>query len=195
MKKLYIISALVVILGISAGIFYFTVYRNSAMELPKDIVMTDISGDKVSFDTLPKKMKLIEFMYTNCPDICPVTTYKMKHIRDELVKNKQFGKHIEFFTITVDPKRDTEEALAKYADTFQIKKNDGWYVLRGTEADTKKLAKAFNFMYRDPGNGMLIHTSNTYLLDENNRLVQVFGMGESGFDNEKVLKKIKDEID
>ncbi|KHF27213.1 hypothetical protein LR68_03963 [Anoxybacillus sp. BCO1] len=62
--------------------------------------------------------------------------------------------------------------------------------LRGSEEDTKKVADAFDFLYRDPGNGMLIHTTLTYFLDENNRVIATFGMGEKGFDKEKVYKEI-----
>ncbi|MFX3625202.1 MAG: SCO family protein [Ectobacillus sp.] len=192
MKKWYIIFVLLLAAAIAGGIFYFTEYRKMAMELPKGIVMKDISGEEVSFDALPKKLKLVEFMYTNCPDICPVTTYKMKHLRDEFVKRNEFGTQIQFITITIDPQRDTQEKLEAYAKTFEMKKTDGWYLLRGDEEETKKLANSFNFLYRDPGGGMYIHTSNTYLLDKNNRLIEVFGMGEKGFDNKKVLKKIED---
>jgi protein SCO1/2 len=191
MKKLYITFVILLIIAIGSGIFYFTEYRKMTMDLPKGIVMKDINGTELSFDALPKKLKLIEFMYTNCPDICPVTTYKMKHLRDELFKKDEFGKKIEFITITIDPARDTTEKLTKYSQTFDMKETNGWHLLRGDEKATKNLAQSFNFLYRDPGGGMYIHTSNTYLLDEDNHLIEVFGMGEKGFDSQKVLKKIE----
>ncbi|MEH6976929.1 SCO family protein, partial [Bacillus pseudomycoides] len=42
--------------------------------------------------------------------------------------------------------------------------------------------------------GLYIHTSNSYLLDENDRLIEVFGMGERGFNSKKVLEKIKNAL-
>ncbi|MDG4656719.1 SCO family protein [Ectobacillus antri] len=192
MKKLYITFVLMLIIAVGCGIFYFSAYRKLTMELPKGIVMENITGENISFDALPKKLKLVEFIYTNCPDICPVTTYKMKYLRNQLVKDGSFGKNIEFITITIDPARDTKERLYEYAETFDIK--EGWHVLRGDEDQTKMLAKSFNFLYRDPGGGMYIHTSNTYLLDENNRLIEVFGMGEKGFNQDKVLKAIQEAL-
>ncbi|MDC2863744.1 SCO family protein [Bacillus sp. BP-3] len=191
MKKLYITFTLGLIVVTLIGIFYFTGYRKAAAEIPKGIVMEDVNGTSVSFDQLPKKLKLVEFMYTKCPDICPVTTYKMKHLRDELVKQKVFGAKIEFITITIDPKYDTNEILEHYSKTFDMKETTGWHLLRGGEEETKQLAESFNFRYRDPGSGLYIHTSNSYLLDENNRLIEVFGMGERGFDSKEVLEKIK----
>ncbi|HDX9580081.1 TPA: SCO family protein [Bacillus pseudomycoides] len=191
MKKLYITFTLGLIIAIGIGIFYFTGYRKASAEIPKGIVMEDVNGSSVSFDRLPKKLKLVEFMYTKCPDICPVTTYKMKHLRDELVKQKVFGTKIEFITITIDPKYDTTEMLEHYSKTFDMKETTGWHLLRGDEEETKQLAESFNFRYRDPGSGLYIHTSNSYLLDEHNRLIEVFGMGERGFDSKEVLAKIK----
>ncbi|PEA54196.1 SCO family protein [Bacillus pseudomycoides] len=191
MKKLYITFTLGLIIATLIGIFYFTGYQKASAEIPKGIVMEDINGTSVSFDQLPKKLKLVEFMYTKCPDICPITTYKIKHLRDELVKQKVFGTKIEFITITIDPKYDTREILEYYSKTFDMKETTGWHLLRGDEEETKQLAESFNFRYRDPGSGLYIHTSNSYLLDENNRLIEVFGMGERGFDSKEVLEKIK----
>lgn len=191
MKKLYITFTLGLIIATLIGIFYFTGYQKASAEIPKGIVMEDINGTSVSFDQLPKKLKLVEFMYTKCPDICPITTYKMKHLRDELVKQKVFGTKIEFITITIDPKYDTREILEHYSKTFDMKETTGWHLLRGDEEETKQLAESFNFRYRDPGSGLYIHTSNSYLLGENNRLIEVFGMGERGFDSKEVLEKIK----
>ena len=74
----------------------------------------------------------------------------MKHLRDELEKDKLFGTKIEFITITIDPKFDTTEILTTYANTFEMKKTKGWHLLRGNEDETKKLADSFNFRYRDP---------------------------------------------
>ncbi len=194
LKKIYITFTLGLVIVIGIGIYYFTDYRKASAEIPRGIVMEDVNGTTLSFDQLPKKLKLVEFIYTKCPDICPVTTYKMKHLRDELEKDKLFDKKIEFITITIDPKFDTKEILTTYANTFEMKKTKGWHLLRGDEDETKKLADTFNFQYRDPGSGLYIHTSNSYLLDENDRLIEVFGMGERGFNSKKVLEKIKNAL-
>ncbi|MCP8968232.1 SCO family protein [Ectobacillus ponti] len=191
MKKLYITFFSLLALLIGGGIFYVSAYNKTNTKVPTDIAMQDVNGKEVVLGKEPKKLRLVEFIYTNCPDVCPTTTLKMKALRDQLVQDGSFGKSIEFWTITIDPARDTQDVLKAYAKTFDMQKADGWYLLRGTEKDTKKFADAFSFLYRDPGDGRFIHTSNTYLLDENNRLLEVFGMGENGFNNERVLKKIK----
>ncbi|PLS18802.1 SCO family protein [Bacillus sp. M6-12] len=195
MKKIYIIFSVLLVIGVSSGIYYFTEYRQSKMDFPKEVVMKTHNGESYSFKELPPKVRLLEFMYTECPDICPNTTFQMKKIRDQLAEQGKFGSEVEFLTITFDPKKDTQNILKNYAETFEIDKYNGWEVLRGTNEDTKKLADKYNFQYRDPGTGQFVHTSATYLLDQNNRVIEVFGMGENNFDKDKVYKRIMKEVE
>ncbi|MBB6176642.1 protein SCO1/2 [Anoxybacillus tengchongensis] len=191
MKKLYIgfFSLLAICIGI--GIFYFSFYRQEKMEFPKDVTMQTAWGKPYAFNNMEPKVRLLEFVYTNCPDICPSTSFQMKQLKERLEKDGLFKTKVEFITITIDPKRDTQQVMQTYANMFGVESdNEGWIFLRGSEEDTKKVADAFNFLYRDPGNGMLIHTTLTYFLDENNRVIDTFGMGEKGFDKEKVYKEI-----
>ncbi len=195
MKKIYITFISLFIICVGAGIFYFTVYRQAKMEFPRDVTMETAWGDKYRFSEMKPKVRLLEFIYTNCPDICPNTTFEMKRIREKLERQHVFGNKVEFITITIDPKRDTREKLQTYAKMFGIHPHDkGWILLRGNEKDTKKVANAFYFQYRDPGNGMLVHSTYTYLLDKNNRVIEQFGMGKKGFKQQKVYEAIMEEI-
>lgn len=195
MKKLYVIFIVLLVLGIGSGIFYLKVIRPGNAELPKDVVMETAFGEEYDFAEMPKKARLIEFMYTNCPDVCPVTTLEMSKVRHALEKEGVFGDEVEFITVTIDPKHDTKDVLKDYASRFQVSSDDeGWIFLRGTEEDTKKLADSLGFLYRDPGTGDIIHSTFTYFLDENNNLLEQFTMGE-GFNREKVFKRIMNTID
>ncbi|MDF2902882.1 MAG: lipoprotein, partial [Bacillus sp. (in: firmicutes)] len=49
------------------------------------------------------------------------------------------------------------------------------------------------FQFKDPGNGFYIHTSLTFLIDENNQFIKKFPMGED-FNKKDVFNKIMDEI-
>lgn len=194
-KKIYWTLGSLFVIFVGAGIFYFSVYRQWQMELPRNITMETAWGDEYRFSDMKPKVRLLEFIYTNCPDICPNTTFEMTKLRQKLEQQHVFGNKVEFITITIDPKRDTREKLQAYAKTFGIQPHDqGWILLRGSEKDTKKVADAFDFQYRDPGNGMFIHTTYTYLLDKNNRVIEQFGMGKKGFNVQDVYKTIMDEI-
>ncbi|MEN1969389.1 SCO family protein [Lentibacillus sp. N15] len=194
MKKLYITFAVLLVIGISAGIFYLKVIRPGNAELPSEVVMETAFANDYSFADMPKKVRLIEFIYTNCPDVCPTTTLEMSKLRQKLMKQGVFGDEVEFITITIDPKHDTKQKLKNYASNFEVtSENDGWTFLRGTDEDTKKVADALGFLYRDPGTGDIIHSTFTYFLDQNNNLVEQFPMGK-GFNQDRVYKRIMNSI-
>jgi len=194
MKKIYITFGILLILGISAGVFYLQVVRPGTAELPEDVVMETAFGEEFTFKEMPEKARLIEFMYTNCPDVCPTTTLEMSKLRNQLEEEGVFGDEVEFITITINPRDDTQEILQDYAGRFEVDSpDDGWHFLRSTEENTEKVADALGFLYRDPGTGDMIHSTFTYFLDENNNLVEQFAMG-NGFDTDKVYKRIMNTI-
>ncbi|EIJ78156.1 lipoprotein [Bacillus methanolicus PB1] len=199
MKRLYIISTILIIIGTVAGISYF-IFRDVAAKIPDNISLITMNEEEYTFGKADKKLKLVEFMYTHCPDICPTTTQKMNLLKKDLQKEGVYGKDIQFITITFDPYRDTPEVLKKYMEMFGIENDGNWIMLtadpKNYEKDRqeiKKIADTFQFQYRDPGNGLYIHTSFTYLLDENNKFIKKFPMGEN-FNKDEVFEKIMNEI-
>ena len=68
------------------------------------------------------------FIYTSCPDVCPLLTDKMAQVQDEL--GPDFGAEVAFVSITVDPEHDTPEVLKEYAETFDADLG-GWGFLTG----------------------------------------------------------------
>ena len=55
------------------------------------------------------KVVAVTFIYTGCPDICPLLTEKMALVQDELGPN--LGSKTVFVSITLDPEHDTPEVL------------------------------------------------------------------------------------
>src|SRR5699024_9145500 len=138
--------------------------------------------------------RLIEFIYTNCPNDCPMTSIKMSKLCNDLEKEGVFGDEVEFITVTIDPEHDTKAVLQDYPERFQVTSDaEGWVFLRGSEKDTEKLAESLDFLYRDPGTGESIHSTFAYFLDENNNLLEKFPMRE-GFDKDKVYTRIMNTI-
>lgn len=196
MRKFYIAFIILFVIGVGAGIYYLKVVRPGTANIPDHIVMETAFNEEYqfNFEDQPEKVRLIEFMYTRCPDVCPVTTLEMSKLRQQLIEDGTFGDEVEFITITIDPERDTIETLRDYASRFEVTSpDDGWVFLRGTDEATEELAEALRFRYRDPGTGDIIHSTFTYFLDKNNNLVEQFAMGD-GFDTEKVYNRIQNII-
>ncbi|WP_251553732.1 SCO family protein [Neobacillus muris] len=200
MKKVYLICSLAVIIGITAGISFFLI-RDANASIPGDAALIDQNGDKYIFGADQTKLKLVEFIYTHCPDVCPMTTQKMVELKQDLQKNGAFGKDIEFITITIDPYRDRPEQLTKYMNGFNIENNGDWLFLTGENTNIKadqetlqKITEPLQFQYKDPGNGQFIHTTFAYLVDDKNKFVTKFPMGED-FDKQEAYNKIMDQIE
>lgn len=196
MRKIYIAFTALLIIGVAAGVYYLQVVRPGSAELPKDVVMENVFDGEYDFEAEEDsdKVRLVEFMYTNCPDVCPVTTVKMSELRHQFIQEGVFGDQVEFLTITIDPKHDTKEVLQDYAGRFEVEDaDDGWKFLRASEEDTQKVADSLDFLYRDPGTGDIVHTTFTYFIDKDNNLIEKFAMGD-GFNTDKVYNRVMNSI-
>ncbi|PRX70669.1 SCO1/SenC family protein [Cohnella sp. SGD-V74] len=47
-----------------------------------DFELTNVDGRQIKAGDNAGKVVLMEFMFTSCPDICPVTTYKMVQLQE-----------------------------------------------------------------------------------------------------------------
>ena len=199
MKKIYVIVPTIIVILITIGISFFLI-RDATAKISDDITFVTSEGDKYNFGESDKTLKLIEFMYGNCPDICPTTTQKMTLLKKDLQKAGVFGSKVQFITITIDPYNDTPERISKYRENFDIKNDGNWIFLTGdknnmdeSRANLESITDTFKFQFRDPGNGYYIHSSLVFLVDENNQFVKKFPMGED-FDKDDVFNKIMDEL-
>lgn len=199
MKKIYIICSAIVALGIAIGIGYFIV-RDMTSTIPEGIDLVTANNEVYKFSESDKKLKVVEFMYTNCPDICPTTTLKMNMLKSDLEKEGVFGDKVQFLTITIDPYRDTPDKLKEYMANFDVEDDEDWIFLTGDQENIKEdikeieeLAGTFQFQFRDPGDGFYVHSTFVFLLDENNRYIKRYPMGEE-FNREEMFEKIMKKV-
>src|SRR5262245_22170738 len=72
------------------------------------------------FDDLVKgKVVLINFIYTSCPDSCPLETARLAEVQDIL--GERVGRDVFMYSISIDPAHDTPAVLKEYAERFQTK--------------------------------------------------------------------------
>lgn len=82
--------------------------------------MVNQDGEQITFpDDFKGKFMVLGFIYTNCPDVCPMITQNMKTIQAGLGDNKD----VQFLGITFDPQRDTPEVLKNYKQMFKLGDN------------------------------------------------------------------------
>ena len=90
-------------------------------------------GKTVRFydDLIRGKMVLIDFIYTGCPDMCPLTTARLVQVEKKL--GGKVGRDLFFYSISVDPANDSPEQLSKFARAFHT--GPGWLFLTGKPDD------------------------------------------------------------
>lgn len=93
-----------------------------------DHVLTDQDGKPHRFysDLLQGRVVLINVIFTNCPSACPMMTERLKLVRKRL--GPQFGEDIHFLSLSVDPARDTPEAMKRFAQRHGVDE-PGWRFL------------------------------------------------------------------
>lgn len=124
--------------------------------------LTSQDGKPVSLASLRGKAVAVSFIYTQCPDICPLLTQKMVEVQDEL--GEDFGSKVQFVTITLDPEHDTQEVLKDYAE-FWGAKRDGWSFLTGTPQTVSELIKRYGVYFSKTAEGSVDHTQLTSIID------------------------------
>ncbi|MFC4597723.1 SCO family protein [Cohnella hongkongensis] len=185
------------VLGIAVYFVFLSNSAGSALPVVKpapEFELTNVDGSLVKASDHEGQVVLMEFMFTSCPDICPVTTYKMVQLQEELKRQNWFGSKVRLVAVTFDPERDTPEALAQYADRMGIDMN-GWHLLRGEEAETKEIAAEYGINVVNLGDGQFVHNvTSLQLIDADRQIRRVYEMGD-GMDNDQVLKDIASLLD
>ncbi|UFJ42584.1 SCO family protein [Brevibacillus humidisoli] len=187
-----ILLAAVALIGLLAYWLWWGVQGAKQRITLPDITLTTIDGEAYRLKQQAGPIRLLSFIYTRCPDICPATTIKMVELQQQLRKEGIFGKQAEFVTITIDPLNDTPDVLRKYAQALEID-TDGWAILRGSEDETSQITDAFQFYTEKLESGLVAHSSITYLIDQQNHIYKTYGMG-GDFDPEQVRNDMENLI-
>lgn len=111
-----------------------------------NVPLTTQDGATVHFydDLLKGKAVAINLIYTQCKDECPLETARLVQVQRLL--GDRVGKDIFFYSISIDPKRDTPEVLKAYAEKFHV--GPGWLFLTGKEEDIKLVAQKLGLSRR-----------------------------------------------
>jgi protein SCO1 len=138
-----------------------------------DFALTSQDGAEVTLESLRGKVVAVTFIYTWCPDVCPLLTDKMARVQDEL--GADFGSKVAFVSITVDPERDTPQVLQGYAKAFDANLA-GWSFLTGEPAAIREVARRYGVAVAPAADDQVDHTLLTTLVDRHGMMrVQYLG--------------------
>ena len=130
--------------------------------------LTSHEGRRVSDRDFAGRYRLVYFGYSFCPDVCPVDLQTVSAgLRAFEAEDSERAEKVQPIFITVDPRRDTVEALARYKSNFHPR----LVALTGSEEEIAQTARAFAISYqaREPATA-----GGEYLIDHV-RLVVLYG--------------------
>lgn len=138
-----------------------------------DFNLTDQNGDMFRFRRTRGKLVVVTFIFTACPDVCPLLTAKLAAIQRAL-EEKKFADY-RLLSITTDPEADSAAKLKSYAGLFKADLSR-WSFLTGAPAQLAKVWKAFGVNVTKTDAGQVFHTGLTTLIDRHgNRRVDYYG--------------------
>ncbi|MBO9422839.1 SCO family protein [Labrenzia sp. R4_2] len=122
--------------------------------------LTDHAGNAVGPEVLTGRATMVFFGFTFCPDVCPTT---LSDISSWLEMMGEDSDQLNVIFITVDPERDTVDAMAEYVGYFDANIR-GW---TGTNEQIAVAADMFRVTYEKvPTDGedyTMNHTASVFL--------------------------------
>ena len=139
-----------------------------------DFQMTDQGGETVGPASLLGNPSMVFFGFTYCPDVCPTTLSDISGWLDDL---GEAVAEMNVVFITVDPERDTVDAMAEYVSYFHPA-IQGW---SGTLEETARAAEGFRASYEKvatDGDYTMNHTASVFLFDAEGQFASIIDYHE-----------------
>ena len=138
----------------------------TGVDYGKTLELADTSGRVRHLDDFRGKAVVLFFGFTHCPDVCPTTLADLAGVMKALGPQAD---RVQVLFVTVDPERDTPQALDQYVHAFDKR----FIALRGDPAATERVAKEFKIYYEKRRQGdtyTVDHSAQSYVIDPQGRL-------------------------
>jgi len=129
-----------------------------------DFTLTDgVSGRAVTLSAHRGQVIALTFLYTTCPDVCPLTATRFRATQTELQGD---ASRVAFIAVSVDPDRDTPKAVQDFSTAHGLAAN--WYYLVGGRAQLSPVWAAYGIGVQ-AGSTTVTHNDAVYLIDARGR--------------------------
>jgi len=185
---------------ISAGMLYF---RHASGLVGTDLgaapapgfTLTDYTGQQVSLDQFRGKPVALTFLYTHCPDACPLIADQLRQASDLLGPD---AAKVAMLAVSTDPRHDDRAAVLNFSQVHGMEGR--WLYLLGSP---EQLAPVWNAYYIGvtPGNeagsplgeNEIIHSEAVFVIDKAGRERALLGLPFSARDLASDLRKLLNE--
>jgi protein SCO1/2 len=153
-----------------------------------DFTLLDTSGRPIRLLELRGKVVLISFIYTTCSITCPLLAQRMGLLQARLARAGLQGREVHLLSVTVDPDRDSAEALSRYAARLRAA-SGGWQFLREAPERLRPVLAAYDEWTRTQPDGDIDHPARLYLIDRKGSIREIYSL--SFFDEHQAFLDIQ----
>ena len=182
MSKRNIIFILFILFGISGLFTYFqslpsllekrpTLATGKILARPMEIDQFElIDQNNAAFNnkSLEGGWTVVFFGYTNCPDVCPTTIYKLAEIKN-VIKEKLPSTDFNTVLVTLDPDRDSAKRLDEYIGYFDETMLGVTGTYENIQSFTSSLSVFYQRINKEEGYDFN-HTASIFVFDKNGSL-------------------------
>ena len=122
--------------------------------------LTDQYGKPVSLAQFHGKPVVVTFLYTHCPDVCPLTA---ENLHTTLQKMGSDAKNVAIIAVSTDPKRDTTAEALKFSTEHNMQ--DYWHFLTGTQKELSPIWSSYS-IYAQQMQQKVNHSTALYVIDK-----------------------------
>lgn len=143
-----------------------------------DFTLTDQDGQKVTLSASRGKVILVNFIFTQCEEVCLQMTREMRGLQEHF--GKRMGRDVVFLSITLDPAHDSPRALKVYGRKHNLDFAT-WRLLTGSPEQIDALRDRFGVhaekTTNKAGHPDIVHTANAYVIDQTGMIVATIPPG------------------
>ncbi len=134
--------------------------------LAPDFTLTDgVSGKSLTLSSLRRSTVALAFLYTRCPDVCPLTAGQFRAAQRSLAAD---ASKVEFVAVSVDPEGDTPAAVHEFSNLHDL--SDRWHYLIGPRAQLEAVWALYGIgSFASSGARAVEHNDAIYLIDGRGR--------------------------
>lgn len=182
MSRRNIIFVFLVLFGMSVLFAYFqslpsllqkkpTLLTGKILTRPMELdnfELIDQNNQTFNSESLKGNWTILFFGYTNCPDLCPTTIYKLAEVKNDVNQNLP-SKNFNTVLVTLDPDRDTPERLNEYIGYF----DESMLGVTGTYKNIQSFSSNLSVFYQrinKDGGYDFNHTASIFVFNQDGSL-------------------------
>jgi protein SCO1/2 len=136
-----------------------------------EFTLRDADGKTLRLKDFRNKVVVLHFIYTNCPDVCPLHAELIAKIQSLINQTPMKGR-VQFISITTDPKTDTPDILRAYGKSRGLD-SANWVFLTTNqdqeEDETRMLATRYRHSFTKIDGYYQVHSVVTHVIDRQGR--------------------------